>query len=69
MSHDAPIKELGETYLLPEGTTAHEVTETIARVTENKAPRGWWLLFLMSLGGLGAMGGALTYLFVQGVGV
>ncbi|MDH3485724.1 MAG: polysulfide reductase NrfD, partial [Myxococcales bacterium] len=69
MSYDAPIKELGETYLLPEGTTAHQVTETIARVTENKAPRGWWLLFLMSLTGLGAMGGALTYLFVQGVGV
>ncbi len=69
MSYDAPIKELGETYLLPEGTTPHEVTETISRVTEDKTPRGWWLLFLMSLSALGAMGAALTYLFVQGVGV
>ena len=42
MSYDAPIKELGETSLLPPGTTAHDITETIAGVTENPAPRGWW---------------------------
>ncbi|MGB5413217.1 MAG: NrfD/PsrC family molybdoenzyme membrane anchor subunit, partial [Polyangiales bacterium] len=69
MSYDAPIKELGETSLLPEGTTANDITETIAGVTENPAPRGWWLLFLLSLSALGAMTAALAYLFVQGVGV
>ena len=68
-SYEAPIKELGETYLLPEGTTANDVTETIAGVTENPAPRGWWLLFLLSLSILGVMGAALAYLFYQGVGV
>ena len=67
-SYEAPIKELGETYLLPEGTTANDVTETIAGVTENPAPRGWWLLFLLSLSVLGVMGAALAYLFYQGVG-
>lgn len=69
MSYDAPIKELGETYLLPEGTTPNDITETIAGVTENPAPRGWWLLFLLSVSVLGIMGAALTYLFMQGVGV
>ncbi|KPK14286.1 MAG: hydrogenase [Myxococcales bacterium SG8_38] len=69
MSYDAPIKEIGETYLLPEGTTANDVTETIAGVTENPAPRGWWLLFLASVSVLGIMGAALAYLFYQGVGV
>ncbi|MBW1903730.1 MAG: hypothetical protein JRJ24_00230, partial [Deltaproteobacteria bacterium] len=49
MSYDAPIKELGETHLLPEGTTRNDITETIAGVTENPAPRGWWLLFLLSV--------------------
>ena len=68
-SYDAPIKELGKTYLLPEGTTANDVTEAIAGVTENPAPRGWWLLFLLSLSILGVMGAALAYLFYQGVGV
>jgi molybdopterin-containing oxidoreductase family membrane subunit len=69
MSYDAPIKELGETSLLPEGTTANDVTETIAGITENAAPRGWWLLFLLSVSVLGVMGAALAYLFIQGVGV
>jgi len=69
MSYDAPIKELGETSLLPEGTTANDVTETIAGITENAAPRGWWLLFLLSVSVLGVMGAALSYLFIQGVGV
>jgi molybdopterin-containing oxidoreductase family membrane subunit len=69
MSYDAPIEELGETHLLPEGTTRNEITETIAGVTENPAPRGWWLLFLLSVSVLGVMGAALAYLFIQGVGV
>ena len=69
MSYDAPIKELGETSLLPEGTTRNDITETIAGVTENPAPRGWWLLFLLSVSVLGVMGAALAYLFIQGVGV
>ncbi len=69
MSDAAPIKEVGETSLLPEGTTFHEITETISCVSENPAPRGWWLLFLASLSVLGLGSAALGYLFFQGVGV
>ena len=69
MSDDTPIKELGETWLLPEGTTFNDITVGVARITENPAPRGWWLLFLPSLGLLGLMGLSIVYLMQQGVGV
>jgi len=68
MSDDTPIKELGETWLLPEGTTFNDVTEGVARITETPAPRGWWLLFLPSLGLLGLMGLSIVYLLQQGIG-
>jgi len=55
MSDDKPIVEIGETYLLPQGTTVHDITEAVARVTENKAPRGWWICFLPSVSLLGLM--------------
>jgi len=64
-----PIKELGETHLLPEGTTFHAITESISRVTENPAPRGWWLLFIPALALLGVMGASIAYLVTVGVGV
>ena len=53
MSAHAPIHEIGERHMLPEGTTFNDVTETVARITETKAPRGWWILFFPSLGLLG----------------
>ena len=68
MSH-APIPEIGETHLLPPGTTFHHVTESISRVTENKAPRGWWILFLLSLALAGCLLVSITYLVTAGVGV
>ena len=49
MSMDRPIEEIGETFLLPEGTTFHDLTESVARVTETRAPRGWWILFIPSV--------------------
>ena len=64
-----PIKELGETPLLPEGTTLRHVTETVARVTETAAPRGWWMLFIPSVLLTGVMFSAIGYLVTQGVGV
>ncbi|MEZ4256710.1 MAG: NrfD/PsrC family molybdoenzyme membrane anchor subunit [Polyangiales bacterium] len=69
MSAFEPIEAIGERSLLPKGTTFNDVTETVARVTENKAPRGWWILFLGALGLLGTMGGAVTYLLAEGTGV
>jgi molybdopterin-containing oxidoreductase family membrane subunit len=69
MSADAPIKEIGETHLLPEGTTFHDITEAVCRISENKAPRGWWLLFLPSLGLLGLMSAVIAYVLAMGIGV
>ena len=65
----APIAELGETSLLPPGTTAHDITEAVSSITETKAPRGWWILFLPSLALLGILHVALVGLFYQGIGV
>jgi Ni/Fe-hydrogenase subunit HybB-like protein len=64
-----PIKELGETPLTGEGTTFRSITETVCRVTETKAPRGWWIGFLIAVTFTGIMGAAIGYLFWTGVGV
>jgi Ni/Fe-hydrogenase subunit HybB-like protein len=64
-----PIKELGETYLTREGMTFHEVSETVASVTEKKAPRNWWIAFALTSTFTGVLFSAVGYLFWQGVGV
>ena len=69
MSTNVPIREIGETWLLPPETTLHHVTESVSRVTENKAPRGWWLLFGLSVSLFGVLGASLGYLLWEGVGV
>ncbi|MBK6810358.1 MAG: polysulfide reductase NrfD [Sandaracinaceae bacterium] len=69
MSDDKPIVEIGETYLLPQGTTVHDITEAVSRVTENKAPRGWWSCFLPSVSLLGLMTAVIAYLLAMGIGV
>jgi molybdopterin-containing oxidoreductase family membrane subunit len=68
-SWNLPIKEIGETPLVAEGTTFRSITETVARVTEHKAPRGWWVAFLIASSFLGVMTLAIGYLFWTGVGV
>jgi Ni/Fe-hydrogenase subunit HybB-like protein len=68
-SWNLPIKEIGESPLVAEGTTFRSITETVSRVTENKAPRGWWIAFLISSSFLGVMTAAIGYLFWTGVGV
>jgi len=68
-SANLPIKELGETPLVGEGVTFKSVSETVCRVTENKAPRGWWIGFLLAISFTGVMGAAIGYLFWAGVGV
>jgi molybdopterin-containing oxidoreductase family membrane subunit len=64
-----PIKELGESPLVGEGVTFKSISETVCRVTENKAPRGWWVAFLISVTFTGVLGAAVAYLFWTGVGV
>src|SRR4030042_1577069 len=61
-SANLPIKERGEYSLTADGTTFKSITETVCRVTENKAPRGWWIAFLPAASFTGVLGLALRYL-------
>ena len=45
------------------------VTETIARIAEQKTPKGWYLLFGISVAALLNLGACLAYLFWTGVGI
>jgi Ni/Fe-hydrogenase subunit HybB-like protein len=65
---DAPIAAIGETRLLPEHVTAKSITDSVSRVTETKAPLGWWYLFLMSAAFAGILGLAIAYLAAMGIG-
>ncbi len=49
--------------------TFHSVSEVVCKVTENKAPRGWWIAFLTASTFTGILFSAIGYLFWQGVGV
>ena len=62
------IPELGEAPLVKPGTSFHDVTEIVSRVTENAAPRGWWILFLTSVSITGTLGLTLAYLLWTGIG-
>jgi len=64
-----PIEAIGETPLMPASTTFARVTEAVSRVTERKAPRGWWYLFLPSVALSGVLGLCIGYLMFAGVGV
>jgi molybdopterin-containing oxidoreductase family membrane subunit len=68
-SANLPISSIGETPLTAEGVNFKSISETVCRVTENKAPRGWWIGFLLAASFTGIMGLAIGYLFYTGVGV
>ncbi len=68
-SANLPIKELGESPLVGDGVTFKSISETVCRVTENKAPRAWWVGFLLAVTFTGVMGASIGYLFWTGVGV
>jgi Ni/Fe-hydrogenase subunit HybB-like protein len=69
MGYNAPIKELGETPLVGVDETFHTVTEKVSRVTENAAPRGWWIAFLTAATFTAILFSCVGWLFWQGVGV
>jgi molybdopterin-containing oxidoreductase family membrane subunit len=69
MSYHEPISEIGESKLVGPGTNLRVVTDSVSRVTETPAPRGWWILFLMSLSLVGLFGLTVGYLFWRGVGI
>jgi molybdopterin-containing oxidoreductase family membrane subunit len=69
MAYWEPIKEIGETPLVAPDETLHTLTDKVCRVTEQKAPRGWWIGFLIAATFTGIFGAAVGYLFWEGVGV
>ena len=68
MSADQPIAEIGETPLVPKNVDMHLVSEQVSRVTERPAPIGWWMVFIVSLTGLGILGLSVGWLFWEGIG-
>ncbi|HEY6880958.1 MAG TPA: hydrogenase, partial [Polyangiales bacterium] len=68
MSDLDPIKEIGEERLLPADTTLKSITDAVSRVTETKAPLGWWIVFLSAASLAGLLGVAIGYLAWTGIG-
>jgi molybdopterin-containing oxidoreductase family membrane subunit len=68
MSYNRPIKEIGESSFIDPSITFAEVSDTVCRVTEEKAPRGWWIAFGIAVTWLGIFGGAVGFLFWEGIG-
>jgi len=46
-----------------------DVTDSVASITENRAPIGWWLALLVSISLLGMLQALILYLVLTGVGV
>jgi Ni/Fe-hydrogenase subunit HybB-like protein len=65
---DRVLTEIGETLLLPESTTHQSISDSVSRVTETKAPRGWWILFLLAATFTSILGLAIGYLAWTGIG-
>ncbi|HEX5660178.1 MAG TPA: NrfD/PsrC family molybdoenzyme membrane anchor subunit [Polyangiales bacterium] len=68
MSDLDPIKAIGEERLLPAETTTKSITDMVSRVTETKAPLGWWIVFLSAAACAGLLGIAIGYLAWTGIG-
>ena len=69
MAYNEPITELGEGTLVSKGTSFREITEIVSKVTEQKAPRGWWILFGISATFTAVLGATVGNLVWTGFGV
>jgi Ni/Fe-hydrogenase subunit HybB-like protein len=69
MAYFDPIPELDEVPFVQPGSTLRDVTDDISKVTENPAPRGWWVAFLIASSFAGLFTVCVGYLFWRGVGV
>ncbi len=66
--HDLPIAELGEEPLVLDGLGYSGITQMVSAVTENPAPKGWWMAFLLAGAFMTTFLGAAGYLFATGIG-
>ena len=66
---DLPENPLERASIVEGNETLASVTDTIARVSENRTPKGWFILFGAAVMLLANLGAAVAYLFWQGIGV
>jgi molybdopterin-containing oxidoreductase family membrane subunit len=59
----------GRPTLILGGHDFHAITEIVAKPLEAKTPLAWWFVFLPSLGLLGLLGVAVSWLFWEGIGI
>ena len=59
----------GEPPLILGGHDFHSITEAVARPMDRRAPIGWWVIFLISLGALALLGVQCAWLFWEGTGI
>jgi molybdopterin-containing oxidoreductase family membrane subunit len=64
---DNPVA--GRPTLILRAPDFHSITEVVAEPVERKTPIGWWLFFIPSLGLLGLLGVAVSWLFWEGIGI
>src|SRR5271166_2753250 len=69
MAYWEPIRALDEMPLVKPGSTLKDITNDIAGVTEKRAPRGWWMCFLLAVTFTGIFTVCVAYLFWRGIGV
>lgn len=59
----------GRPTLILGGHDFHSITETVSGVIEGPTPRGWWVVFGISLVALGGLGIGVPWLFWEGIGI
>ena len=64
---DNPVA--GRPTLILRSPDFHSITEAVAEPLERSTPIGWWLFFIPSLALLGLLGGAIAWLFWEGIGI
>ncbi|MHC4516784.1 MAG: NrfD/PsrC family molybdoenzyme membrane anchor subunit, partial [Planctomycetota bacterium] len=66
---DEPENPLRRAPLVEGKNNFATVTEQIARVAEQKTPRGWYLMFGITAAAFLNLGAVICYLFYTGVGI
>ena len=66
---DEPENPAERALLVEGGHDFATVTNAVARVAEQRTPRGWYLLFGISVAALLNLGACLAYLFWAGIGI
>ncbi len=64
-----PTSVYEDEQLVHGGLNFHDVTERVARITEEKTPTAWFIAFAVALMGLGIFGTTILWLIWEGTGI